>query len=36
MGHGGQTEIGYHGKGHRGRMKTGEDSNRNGVAETDD
>ena len=36
MGHGGPTEIGYHGKGHLGRMKTGEDNNRNGVAETDD
>jgi len=36
MGHGGPTEISYHGKGHLGRMKTGEDNNRNGVAETDD
>jgi hypothetical protein len=36
MGHGGQTEIGYHGTGHLGGMKTGEDDNRNGVAETDD
>ncbi|QDC37663.1 hypothetical protein [Sphingobium fuliginis] len=36
MGHGGQTEIGYHGTGHLGGRKVGEDDNRNGVAETDD
>ncbi|BAI95921.1 hypothetical protein Sj15T_02550 [Sphingobium sp. TA15] len=36
MGHGGQTEIGYHGTGHLGGRSVGEDDNRNGVAETDD
>ncbi|MFC4595026.1 hypothetical protein [Sphingobium tyrosinilyticum] len=36
MGHGGQTEIGYHGTGHLGGTKSGDDDNRNGVAETDD
>lgn len=36
MGHGGQTEIGYHGPGHLGGTRTDDDDNRNGVAETDD
>lgn len=36
MGHGGQSEIGYHGTGHLGGQKVGDDDNRNGVAETDD
>jgi hypothetical protein len=36
LGHGGQTEIGYHGPGHLGGMKTDDDDDRNGVAETDD
>lgn len=33
MGHGGQTEINYHGPGHLGKTKVGDDDNRNGVAE---
>lgn len=36
MGHGGQTEIDYHGPGHLGSTNTGDDDNRNGVAEKDD
>lgn len=36
MGHGGQTEINYHGPGHLGSTNAGDDDNRNGVAEKDD
>lgn len=36
MGHGGQTEINYHGTGHLGKTKVGDDDNRNGVAESED
>lgn len=36
MGHGGQSEIDYHGPGHLGSTNTGDDDNRNGVAEKDD
>jgi hypothetical protein len=36
MGHGGQTEINYHGTGHLGDTKVGDDNNRNGVAEHED
>ena len=36
MGHAGQSGIGYHGTGHLGGQKVGDDDNRNGVAETDD
>lgn len=36
MGHGGQTEINYHGTGHLGKTKVDDDENRNGVAEGED
>ncbi|MDX3901256.1 MAG: hypothetical protein QHC40_12230 [Sphingobium sp.] len=36
LGHGGQTEIAYHGPGHLGEKKVGDDDNRNGVAESND
>ena len=36
MGHGGQTEINYHGTGHLGSTKIGDDDDRNGVTETED
>ncbi len=34
LGHGGQTEIAYHGPGHLGEKKVSDDDNRNGVAES--
>lgn len=36
LGHGGQSEIAYHGPGHLGEKKVGDDDNRNGVAESND
>lgn len=35
MGHGGQSEIAYHGPGHRGQRAVDDDENRNGVTEKD-
>ena len=36
MGHGGQSEMNYHGPGHLGDRTVDDDSNRNGVAEKED
>ncbi|MEJ7934835.1 hypothetical protein WG907_11260 [Sphingobium sp. AN558] len=36
LGHGGQTGMAYHGTGHLGEKKVGDDDNRNGVAQSDD
>ncbi|EZP74001.1 hypothetical protein BV96_00089 [Sphingomonas paucimobilis] len=36
MGHGGQSEIAYHGPGHLGEQDVGEDDDRNGVAKSND
>lgn len=35
MGHGGQSEMAYHGTGHLGEETVDDDDNRNGVAEND-
>jgi hypothetical protein len=35
MGHGGQSEMAYHGSGHLGEQTVDDDANRNGVAEHD-
>lgn len=36
MGHGGQSEIDYHGTGHLGKTDAGDDDDRNGVTKNED